>query len=247
MHSLNLCIDLGNTFGKAGFFEQNQMIAYHEQLSENAILSLVKEKKPQHVMISSVRNNVEAFVAQLKQYAQVMVLTSELPVPLVNHYETPQTLGTDRIAGVVGARVLYPHDSCLVIDAGTCITYDFIDHQDNYLGGSISLGLQMRFKALNDYTARLPLVVPSESTPALIGTTTQKAILSGVIHGVLGEMQGVITDYRKKIGKFAPVLCGGDAAFFESRIKETIFVASNLILIGLNRILIYNVEKKLKS
>lgn len=247
MHSLNLCIDLGNTFGKAGFFRQNHLVEYHEQLSEENILQLVQDKKPSYVIISSVRNNLEVFINQIEQYAEVMVLNSELPVPFHNHYATPKTLGADRIAGVIGARVLYPHQGCLVIDAGTCITYDFIDNQDNYYGGGISLGLQMRFKALNHFTERLPLIIPDQNTPELIGNNTQKAILSGVINGVVAEINGIMSDYREKFGNFARILCGGDAAFFESKIKESIFVASNLILIGLNRILIYNVEKKLKS
>lgn len=247
MHSLNLCIDLGNTSGKAGFFRQNNLIEYYEQLSEKSILDLVKEKKPDYLIISSVRSNLDVFIAQLEQHSKVMILDSTLPVPLINHYETPQTLGTDRIAGVIGARSLYPHKNCLVIDAGTCITYDFIDQQDNYLGGSISLGLEMRFKALNYYTDRLPLVAAPKNQPELTGTSTQKAILSGVVNGLIAEIQGVIASYRKKNDNFALILCGGDAAFFESKIKESIFVASNLILIGLNRILIYNVENKLKS
>lgn len=247
MQPLNLCIDLGNTTGKAAIFKQNKMIEYHEQLSEEAILHLVQKAQPHHTIISSVRNNLDRFITQLKQHSEVVVLDSTLPVPITNHYETPHTLGTDRIAGVIGARVLHPHNSCLVIDAGTCITYDFIDQQDNYFGGSISLGLQMRFKALNHYTDRLPLVEASTDTPELIGTSTHKAILSGVVNGLIAEIEGVIAGYSEKFGNFAPILCGGDAAFFESKIKESIFVASNLILIGLNRILIYNVENKLKS
>ncbi|OJJ17630.1 hypothetical protein BKI52_27605 [marine bacterium AO1-C] len=247
MHALNLCIDLGNTFGKAGFFRQNHLVEYHEQLSEKDLLDLIRVKQPQQVIISSVRKHLGELIDQIKQYTEVMVLDSELPVPFNNHYDTPKTLGTDRIAGVIGARVLYPNQSCLVIDAGTCITYDFIDNQDNYYGGSISLGLQMRFKALNHFTQQLPLITPASETPDLIGNNTQNAILSGVINGVVAEINGIMNDYREKFGNFAPILCGGDAAFFESKIKESIFVASNLILIGLNRILIYNVEKTIKS
>ncbi|WP_299458461.1 type III pantothenate kinase [uncultured Microscilla sp.] len=247
MHPLNLCIDLGNTTGKAAFFRQQKMLEYHEQLSEKSILHLVQKEQPHYIIISSVRSNLDNLLDQLKQYSKVVVLDSTLPVPMINHYETPHTLGTDRIAGVVGARVLYPQDSCLVIDAGTCITYDFIDQQNNYFGGSISLGLQMRFKALHHYTDRLPLIEAATTRPALVGTSTPKAMLSGVINGLVAEIEGVIAGYSEIFGNFAPILCGGDAAFFESKIKESIFVASNLILIGLNRILIYNVENKLKS
>ena len=247
MHPLNLCIDLGNTFGKAGFFRQNHLVEYHEQLSEKDLLQLVKAKQPQQVIISSVRKHLEGLINPMKQYTEVMVLNNELPVPFHNHYATPKTLGPDRIAGVIGARSLYPDQGCLVIDAGTCITYDFIDDQDNYYGGGISPGLQMRFNALHHFTQQLPLVTPIQDTPDLIGNNTQNAILSGVINGVLAEINGIMADYREKFGNFARILCGGDAAFFESKIKESIFVASNLILIGLNRILIYNVEKTIKS
>jgi type III pantothenate kinase len=143
---------------------------------------------------------------------------------------------------VCGASYRYAEHACLVIDLGTCITYDYIDAEKNYRGGSISPGLHMRFKAMHTFTARLPLLEPAPDEIALTGTDTKQAMQSGVINGITCEIEGIIKEYRKKFGKLHVIFCGGDATFFENKIKESIFVTPELVLVGLNWILEYNVS-----
>jgi type III pantothenate kinase len=155
-------------------------------------------------------------------------------------YATPTTLGVDRIAGVCGAKHMSPKTNVLVIDAGTCITYDFLDRDGNFLGGGISPGLMMRFNAVHNFTARLPLVPLVEIAP-LIGDSTETCIQSGVINGLIEELGGIISLYRQKFEGLAVILSGGDARFFENKLKGSIFAVPELVLSGLNSILIHNV------
>ncbi len=148
----------------------------------------------------------------------------------------------DRLAGVCGAIELFKETDTLVIDAGTCITYDFVDKQKNYFGGSISPGLKMRFKAVHTFTAKLPLV-DSANAVGLIGDSTESSIQSGVINGMIAEIEGIIMRYQDKYPGLRVILCGGDTAFFENKLKASIFAAPDLVLIGLNSILIYNVNR----
>jgi type III pantothenate kinase len=148
----------------------------------------------------------------------------------------------DRIAGVCGAIQLFPGSNNLVIDAGTCITYDFVDEMAQYHGGGISPGLNMRFKAVHTFTAKLPLV-SAKAGVDLIGTTTETSIQSGVINGLLSEIEGTIGRYAVKFPGLKVILCGGDAGFFENQLKATIFAVPDLVLFGLNSILIHNVNR----
>lgn len=240
---MNLAIDLGNTSAKIGFFEGETAIKVYSKLAEKDILTYIKEYNPTQAIICSVSQDPVPLQQQLQLLIPtVYVLTHQLPLPLCLHYDTPHTLGTDRIAAVAGAKALYPQKNCLVIDIGTCITYDFADEQNNYWGGSISPGLYMRLKALHTFTARLPLLEPEANVP-LTGTNTKDAILSGVINGIVAEIRGIIEEYHKKFNNFYVIFCGGDSPFFESKIKESIFVVPELVLIGLNRILRHNVSK----
>jgi type III pantothenate kinase len=165
-----------------------------------------------------------------------------VPLPVVNLYATPLTLGVDRLAGVCGAQQIFPLQHCLVIDAGTCITYDFLDKEGKYYGGGISPGLKMRFQAVHTFTAKLPLVTPKGHVP-LIGNSTESCIQSGVVNGVLAELDGIIDQYGKKFEGLRVILCGGDAMFFENQLKASIFASPELVLIGLNSILNYNVNR----
>ena len=144
------------------------------------------------------------------------------------------------MACAVGANFLFPNQNVLAIDAGTCITYDFTDKKSNYWGGGISPGLMMRFNALNTFTAKLPLVVPL-GNPALIGNSTETAIQSGVVNGVTAEMDGIINRYEQKYPGLRVILTGGDGPFFENRLKASIFASPDLVLLGLNSVLIHNV------
>jgi type III pantothenate kinase len=142
---------------------------------------------------------------------------------------------------VIGANYLFPEADCLVIDAGTCITMDFVDRDKNYHGGSIAPGLEMKFRALHTFTQKLPLIQRTPEAVPLAGRNTAEAIRSGVLHGTVAELNGIIDAYRRQSPQLQVVLCGGDAAFFETNLKAPIFVVPELVLIGLNRILNYNV------
>jgi type III pantothenate kinase len=171
-----------------------------------------------------------------------ILLDHETSLPIENCYETKETLGKDRLAAVVGGNFLYPNTNLLVVDAGTAITYDIMDKQGQYLGGNISAGLQMRFKALNYFTNQLPLLDPVDHIP-LFGRNTKEAILVGVQNGLLFEVDSTIEHYRGPYPGLKVLLTGGDAKFFENKLKSIIFVVSNLVMIGLNRILIHNIER----
>lgn len=241
---MNLVIDLGNTSAKLGFYENNILQAYHHHLKEAQIVTLVKNQSLDYVLISSVRSleEVQALEHELELYAKVIVLNAETPVPIKKLYETPKTLGVDRVAAVVGAKSLYPNQACLVIDMGTSITYDIINETGEFLGGSISLGLQMRFKALHNFTARLPLIeVSSEEIIELTGKSTEKAIKSGVIQGIIFEVEGFIRKYKNIFPNFVTLLTGGDAPFFETKVEEEVTLAPKLTITGLNQILIHNI------
>jgi type III pantothenate kinase len=166
-------------------------------------------------------------------------LDSKLPLPITIKYATPETLGVDRIAGVCGAQQKFPGEPCLVIDAGTCITYDFINHDGEFLGGAISPGMMMRFQAVHTFTSKLPLVSRPEKV-VLIGDSTETCIQSGVIHGIVEELNGTIRRYQEEFAGLRVILCGGDARFFENNLKGAIFAVPELVLSGLNSILNYN-------
>ncbi|MFA5300654.1 MAG: type III pantothenate kinase, partial [Lutibacter sp.] len=160
-------------------------------------------------------------------------------VPFLNNYATPKTLGVDRIALVSSAFSNYPNKNVLIIDAGTCITYDFINHEGNYYGGAISPGIEMRYKALHVFTEKLPLLRP-ELMYQLVGDSTETSIHSGILNGVIGEIDSIVEKYRKKNTDLTVVLTGGDVNFLSNRLKNSIFANPNFLLEGLNTILTYN-------
>ena len=169
----------------------------------------------------------------------IMELTYQTPIPITNLYKTPQTLGVDRLAAVIAANYLKPKCHLLVIDAGTCVTYDFIDSKGHYHGGNISPGMRMRLKALSSFTDKLPKVSPKgELLP--LGQTTETAIRAGVLHGIEYEMSGYIKVFRKKYPDLLVFLTGGDKFSFDENLKSLIFADRFLVLKGLNRILEYN-------
>lgn len=240
---MNVAIDLGNTFAKVGWFEQNQLIQLHDKLSYQALADLLHTSEPEHIALSSVGQKYTDFIDLLQPKAPILTLTHSTPLPLRIAYDTPHTLGTDRIAATAGAQWLYPNQNALVIDMGSCITYDRLSKEGVFLGGSISPGMYMRFKAMHTFTKRLPLIEPEEVVP-LVGKSTREAMLSGVINGLAAELNGLIEAYLSEYNQGRIVLCGGDARFFESRIKHPIFVVPELVLIGLNTILQYNLQNK---
>lgn len=239
---MNLAIDVGNTFIKAGIFEKGKLTSFHSALSEGELRTFSSEIKPEFIIVSSVGKNPDTVIALFPSVKKAFYLNPSTKLPLKNLYKTPQTLGMDRIAAAAGAAALFPDADKLVIDAGTCITYDFTDQFGQYHGGGISPGIDIRFKSLNTFTKKLPLV-DRKGDVNLIGSDTEESILSGVQNGVIAEVSGIIAQYREKYPGLKVIICGGDASFFESKIKETIFTVPELVLVGLNRILEYNVSE----
>ncbi len=233
---MNLIIDFGNTYGKAAIFEDSEIKDIFRPIKPDDVAALYAKHQPQNVIISST--SIDPTLLKSKTGNQGLILSYKTPLPFQIAYKTPETLGLDRIAGVAGAHFIFPNDNCLVIDLGTCITYDIlIDKQ--YLGGGISPGLQMRFKALNTFTAKLPLV-QLEQQVELVGDSTKNAILSGVVNGMKAEIEEIIRMYCDKYGSLQIIICGGDSIFFENKLKASIFAAPELVLRGLNGILRYN-------
>jgi type III pantothenate kinase len=245
---MNLSIDLGNTYAKTGLFLEGKLVETNWELTYQGLVDYVQCVHPQKIIVSSVSYSEEQLKDGFSNITpDIYLLKSTTPVPLTKLYDTPETLGADRVAAAIGAKVLYPEKNCLVIDMGTCITYDLVDADDNFHGGIISPGVRMRFKAMNTFTKRLPLLEPEgipEGIPELIGKNTKHAMQSGVMNGLLAEINGLIEEYDKVLTNINVIFCGGDATYFANRIKNPNFVVPELVLIGLNRILEYNVEHK---
>ena len=235
---MNIALDIGNSSIKLGLFEGHELrlTKRFEVISD---LESFLEENPGRLIVSSVKDSEQ--IEPLKGF-DPLVLDHKTPLPVVNKYTTPETLGMDRLAAAVGASVLHPGRNSLVIDAGTAINYELVTSDGDYLGGAISPGVAMRFKALNNYTANLPLLTDSESTE-LVGDSTKASIESGVLNGVVSEVDGMIKYYSESFSQLSILMCGGDADFFETRLKASIFVDPNLVLKGLNGILIYNEDR----
>lgn len=240
----HLAIDLGNTFAKTGLFEADELLEIHWKLSLDDLNDYVRQVNPEQLIISSVSYSyIEILQLLGDQQRQILFLNSNTPLPITKNYDTPETLGADRLAACIGAMALFPAQNNVVIDMGTCITYDLIDAQDCFQGGIISPGMQMRFKAMNTFTKRLPLLNAPTEMPALIGKSTTTAMQSGVMNALIAEINGLIEQYSNDLTKINVIFCGGDATFFANRIKYPNFVVPELVLIGLNRILDYNVRR----
>ena len=239
-----LIIDIGNTFSKLAVYESKNLktVEVSENLLLDDVISFFQRKGPfRAAILSSVTDYSPDIAAFLKQKTNFFELSHKLSLPVSIHYKTPRTLGKDRIAAVVGAAARFPAQEILVIDAGTAITYDMVTAQKTYLGGGISPGIDMRFKALHTFTGNLPLV-PRQDLAELLGDSTTDSILSGVLNGVLAEVSGIIDAYRKKFDGIQVIITGGDHKYFDNKLKNNIFALPNLVLDGLNEILDLNVE-----
>jgi type III pantothenate kinase len=239
---MNMVIDSGNTSLKAAIFEKDQLKELFQGIDINGLDSMIENYSVKRAIISSVNRNAKD-IAEKINLKNTFILDQNTKLPFKNLYKTPATLGTDRLAAVAGAITKFPVRPCLAIDAGTCITLDFIDQDLNYRGGSISPGIELRFKAMHNFTARLPLVERNKGALSLIGANTEESMQSGVINGIVSEIDGMIKEYRRLFPELQVIICGGDAPFFETKLKESIFVVPELGLIGLNRILEHNVAE----
>lgn len=242
---MNLVIDIGNTNAKLAVFQDEKLLevtTQKKELSSDDITAFaVKFPSLDSAILCAVSDCDAALLSMLKDSYSFCEFNENTPIPIANAYETPDTLGKDRLAAAVGAQLLFPNKNVLVIDFGTCVTYDFVSSSNEYLGGAISPGMEMRFKALHTFTGKLPLIA-HKNHEDLIGKTTEESILSGVQHGMVAEVKGTIEAYRKQVGGLEVLLTGGDLDFFNPAIsgKNDIFADPYLVLKGLNVILNYN-------
>jgi type III pantothenate kinase len=242
---MNLIIDIGNTRTKFSVFNHGEemiSVTVDEFLPSHIDVLLNEHPSIDKVILSTVKDYSAELKNQLQQKFKVFIeLGAETLLPIENCYQTKDTLGKDRLAAAVGASSLYPNKNVLVIDAGTAITYDLVNDKGQYLGGNISPGLEMRFKALHQFTGRLPWV-EKKDFGKLFGKTTEEAIRAGVQHGVVFEADKAIDTFKEFYKNLNVIITGGDVNFFDKKLKNSFFVHFNLIAIGLNRILEHNGE-----
>ena len=241
---MELILDIGNTRTKYATFS-NGLLESKGYCSDNELdavidthIGLVK-----NVLVSSVKPlSKEREISFKKMSSNVLFLNSKLKTPFTNDYETPKTVGSDRLALAAGALLIYPKKAILIIDIGTCMTFDFVSDKGNYIGGAISPGLQMRFKALHQFTGKLPLV-PVNEPQDLIGRNTIESILSGVVNGMKAEIDGIIDAYKLRYPQVKIILTGGDITFFDKKLKNSIFADADILLKGMHFILEHNSDE----
>jgi type III pantothenate kinase len=249
-----LALDVGNTRIKGAVFEDTifleRFVFSNESLGENISIILKKYPNTTDLVVASVGNIEKTAFLSFENQLNIHFLTSDSVFPFCNLYATPETLGIDRMVLASGAVLQYPKQNRLVIDAGTCVTYDFVDDQDQYLGGAITPGIRMRYESLHHFTAKLPLLTledclnsqkESESIK-MIGNSTPDSIHSGVLNGLTYEIDGFIEQHRQEYPKFIIILTGGDADFLANRLKNTIFANSNFLLESLNQTFQYQIK-----
>jgi type III pantothenate kinase len=245
-YALSLVIDKGNSRTKLGIFNGNLLI-WHTAI-EKLTLPILKEvfknyPAINYCIMANVAQPMPQITKWLANHTAFIPLSHTTALPFKNKYQTETTLGQDRIAIAAAAHFLNAKAATLIINCGTCITYDFINAKNEYLGGSISPGLQMRFQALAHYTQKLPLVA-IDTPKQLIGNTTHKAILTGVVQGIVDEITGKQARYVNKFKNTKTFITGGNALFLAKQIKNEIFATPHLTLIGLNEIIKYTYLKK---
>lgn len=239
----NLCVDIGNSWIKGAYFNQSDEIV-HTFLSKNPGPKLNRElNRPDKPVSNAIVSNVRKLdVSELAiKGNQIIIMNPSLDYPFDNRYSSPETLGMDRVCAISGGIKEFPNQALLVITAGTCITYNILTAEGQFLGGSISPGLSMRYRALHSNTGKLPLVkhVPFDN---LIGMNTEESLWSGVQNGLLAELDGIIDQYKTLYPKIKVIMTGGASIFFENKVKNEIFADPNLIFKGLNTILKRNVK-----
>ena len=237
---MNLIIDVGNSFVKLAVFD-NDIVVYKKSCLKSEFFNEIEEVISQFAMISNaIISSVGKFsdkeLSILNKKFQVFELTHKTKIPFTNNYATPNTLGVDRIALVSAAAIQFPKKNVLIIDVGSCVTYDFINTKNEYLGGAISPGIELRYKSLHNFTDKLPLLSP-ETPSELIGNSTKSSIHIGVMQGVTLEIDGVITSFKEKYKELTIILTGGGAHYLVDSLKNDIFANSNFLLEGLNYIL----------
>ncbi|MCB9018460.1 MAG: type III pantothenate kinase [Paludibacteraceae bacterium] len=235
----NLVIDQGNSSTKIGVFDKGVLLfsERYPMFGALEIASIWSRFEVEDSILSSVVDLDSELLSLLQAKSHRFVLLDEsTPLPISNLYETPKTLGRDRLAVCVGANFLKPDSNLLVIDAGTAVTYDIVNSKNQYVGGTISPGLDMRARSLHNFTKKLPLVEVKEDV-GIYGTTTETALQSGVLNGLVYEMDGYVNALSSVYPDLSVFLTGGSSFYFERKLKSVIFANQNLLLVGLNRIL----------
>lgn len=238
---MNLAIDIGNTRTKIGIFDAGKQLKTwvfdnHHPINWTAILL---ENNIQNAIISSTIPIEASILQAIQQVSKYIILNEQTLLPFTNQYATKDTLGKDRLALIAAAHAAYPNQHNLVIGCGTCITFNFINAQNEFLGGSIHPGLKMRLRAMHTFTGKLPLVA-LQNAANLFGNDTNSNILSGVLYAASKEIDGMIDDYLVKFPEMNIIITGGDAELLVYRLKNQIFAIPDFTLLGLNHILEYN-------
>jgi type III pantothenate kinase len=239
---MNLVIDWGNTRIKAAFFDKGVLLNSYNFTTKEKLEQFLRRHHADAVLISSVKGHPNELSAHIEPETKIIFLSKSTFLPINNKYSTPDTLGVDRLAAACGAWALFPNRPSLVIDLGSCINYEFVDGSGNYCGGAISPGITMRFQAMHTFTSKLPQVKPI-ATAKLVGDSTTTCLQSGVMNGVLLEINGFAETIRTEHPQCPIIVCGGDAHFFEGKIKDANFVPE-LVLMGLNNILSFNLKQR---
>ena len=246
---MNIIIDRGNSYTKIATFKHNALI--NIQKFENKLTDLVVEFQSltkryteiEKVILCDVTDNDNELNNFLTKCTFLYInLNHKIKTPIKNLYKTKETLGKDRLAAVVGANNIFPKNNVLIFDAGTALTIDFINEKQEYKGGNISPGILMRYKALNHFTGKLPLLKPDANFDKIIGQTTNEAILAGVQNSIIFEIRTYISHFKSKYNNLKIIFTGGDNIFFENKLKNNIFASPNLVMYGLNTILEYNAK-----
>lgn len=243
---MNLAIDIGNTLAKLAVIDDGQVVDFQktEQI-DCAFIEKILEENPEvdaAIIVSTRERDADWEQMLEKRMKRFVRFEADTPVPIENGYETPHTLGLDRLAAAVAANALYPNNNVLIVDFGTAITIDFVSAEGKFLGGNISPGAATRFKALHHFTKRLPLYSLDASSVLPLGNSTQTAIESGVVNGIVYEIEGYIRDLQQRYSNLRIIFTGGESDFFAKRLKNTIFATYDLVAYGLNRILEYNAK-----
>jgi type III pantothenate kinase len=241
---MNLALDIGNTRSKIGLFRGKTLVeqAIWRDWTLAELLAYGNHNGVQRVIFSSVAEEDPTLAPALREHFEVLELRADTPLPFQNLYQTPQTLGKDRLAGVAGAQALFPGKNCLVTDCGTCIKYELLSAEGRYLGGNIAPGAAMRLRAMHHFTARLPeaaMRLPEQP----LGSSTETALQNGALRGALLEMSGFFALFQRQLAPLKWILSGGDAAFFYPLLKPEhpgIILQPDLTLFGLNHILRHN-------
>jgi len=239
---MNLAIDIGNSFSKAGVFDGNKKVYVGgaKSLTEEFVLDLVKEFRIKRIIYSSVAGeNITLKSLSGSSNFSIQRISSSTRIPVKIKYSSPETLGTDRIAGIVAAYNKYDNNNVLVIDAGTAVTFDVLSAKGIYEGGNISPGLSMRFQSLNNYTSMLPLISPDNKYD-IIGTNTENAIRSGVQQGLIFEINEYIRTFKILFKELEIVITGGDGELLSGLLNQNIDYSPDLVIEGLNYIVNYN-------